>query len=665
MGETEKIIIFAGTTEGRELSDRLCKAGYKHLVSVASEYGSCMLRPDENRTVHTGRMDSAQMADLLKSCGFGCRDKIVDATHPYATEVSLNITEASKLTGAEYIRVLRDGNASDGEGICLYDDLASCAEAVDKTEGNILLTTGSKELKLYCDTVSEETLSRTYVRVLPAAESIDICSACGIDRKKIIAMHGPFSAELNAAMIRQYDIAHLITKQSGKQGGFYEKAQAARMCGALCHVIRRPSEEEGCGLKEVYTMLTGKDWDTKELKHIFLIGTGMGSGAVMTAQAHEALKQAEVVFGAQRLIAPLDKSNKYPLYLAKDIIPFIKGRTDIESCAILFSGDSGFYSGAAKLYRALLENGYGDKTVILPGISSVSYLAAAMGVSYDDAAVYSLHGKNSDADIAAVSEAVRTHAKTFVLLSGSGDISRLTERLKKDGVQAELYAGCDMSYENEFIGPLRELPADKELITLFISNEKPEKRKLINVFRDDAFIRGKVPMTKECIRHESIIRLGLKEKDVLYDIGGGTGSVAMEAAALHPSLKVYTIEKKQEACELIRENLNKNRICNVTLIEGDAAEAVKELEKPDCVFIGGSGGRLWEILDAIGQKGSGIRVVINAISLETMEEIMCILREKKITDEEMVSIAVSDIKHMGAYHLPQANNPVTIVSFSL
>ncbi|MBR3307602.1 MAG: precorrin-6A reductase [Lachnospiraceae bacterium] len=665
METAERLIIFSGTTEGRLLSDRLCAEGLHHIVSVASGYGSDMMREDPSREVHEGRMDAEEMCAFLKARGFTAEAKLIDATHPYAVEVSRNIRAAAEKTGAEYIRVLRKSIEAGEEGVILYDSFRDWAAAADTFEGNILLTTGSKELREYSEIVSEETLKRSYVRVLPSAESLSICSECGVDASHIIAMNGPFGTELNLAILKQYDIAHLVTKESGIQGGFEEKKEAAALYGAKLHVISRPVREEGKELEEVFTLLTGKRPEEKKLKQIILAGMGMGSEASMTCEVREAVAGADIVFGAKRLINGIRAKEKHPLYLAADIIPLLKERHDIEKAVVLFSGDSGFYSGAAALGRALKEWEEAPEIKLLPGVSSVSYLAAALGVNYEDAWICSLHGRNSEDDILAAAAGIRTREKSFVLLSGREDAYRLKEQLLKEGTGAEIFAGLCLSYEEEFVGRLEDMPEADGPVTILVLNRKPERRLIINALPDESFIRGSVPMTKECIRHESIRRLGLREGDLLWDIGGGTGSVSIEAALLHPSIRVCTVERDSEACGLIRENIKKHGVRNVKLIEGDASLLLKESDKPDCVFIGGSGGKLSEILEGISEKGSGIRVVINAISLETLGEITDFIMEKHIKDEEIVQLAVSDIRRVGAHHIPRSGNPVTIAAFTL
>ena len=195
-----KFVIFSGTTEGRELSRLLAEAGAQVTVCVATEYGS---------------------------------------------------EEQGSVPGVE----TRQGPLSPEEKAVLLSDAALCIDATHPYARNILLTTGAKELPAYAELPPE----RLFPRVLPSLDSIAACEALGIPHRNIIAMQGPFSREMNAATIRQYEIRILVSKDGGGPGGFAEKAAAARETGAELIVIRRP-EENGLSfdevLKQCITMLS-------------------------------------------------------------------------------------------------------------------------------------------------------------------------------------------------------------------------------------------------------------------------------------------------------------------------------------------------------------------------------------------------------------------------
>lgn len=672
--ERRKVVIFSGTSEGRRLSEQLNSRGIPHTVCVATEYGQMMQPKGEHILVEEGRKDAEGILEVIKDASV-----VVDATHPYARIVTDNIKEAAKELGVKLLRVVRDEDdgSLDLSGVTFFDTAAECAKALLGVKGNILLTTGSKELKELCSGIEDK--SRIYARVLPSLESISLCEEAGIRNDRVIALQGPFSRDLNAALLRQYHIEVLVTKDSGKAGGFGDKILACADEKVKVFCIKRPGETNGISTGEALdeiAKLTGKEEYPKSLT-LNIIGMGMGNRNGLTLEAHKALEESDVVFGAERLLEGITGKDTYPYYLSKDITgeldKILSGREDLKA-AVLFSGDIGFYSGAVKFEQGINEWTLANKTLVkteikrFPGISSVAYLAARLSASYSDADIISLHGNNSDSDITAAANKISENAVTFVLLSSGDDVSRLRRALSERKVEATVTVASNLSYENEKITTL--LPEDatpeftKGLYVLYISNPSPEKRPLFPTIDDAEFIRNKTPMTKALIRHECVRLLKLKEGDVLYDVGSGTGSVAIEAAGLSGSLKVFSFEKKPEAIAVQKENLEKFSCNNILLIEGEAPDTFKEAENdPDAVFIGGSTGRLFDILDALKTYHKTVRVVITAITMETMNEILKLGADPDIRELEIQQITGSKAEKAGNYNLMKTDNSVMVAAF--
>lgn len=649
-----EILIFSGTTEGRELAEALCARQIDCVASVATEYGREVMRPQEHLVIREGRMSEPEMEELMRTGAFLA---VVDATHPYAVEVTEHIKESAKKTNLPYLRLSRS-TAAEREiaehewMIHTVADTQECVELLSKLPGNILLTTGSKELHAYA--AREEIRERLFVRVLPGVESIEICHREQIPGKQIIAMQGPFGTELNEALIRQYDIGVLVTKESGQAGGMsMEKV-----------------------LSEIETLCGKKSGTKHQPLQISLVGIGVGNTKLFTGEAGEAIAQAEVVCGAKRLLAAADSliapdAEKREAYLPADLLPYIyscreKGTVRI---AILFSGDTGFYSGAEAVHKALQEEVRLGKLqagiTICPGISSLSYLAARAGKSWQDAKIVSTHGREAD-----VTACVRREKKVFLIVSGRSDLIRIGEELEAAGLSGvELTIGYQLSYREERIWhgtpEVCRTLKDDGLYACLIENPGAQGETLAPGVPDRWFVRGRVPMTKEEIRWLSLCRLGLKSQSVFYDIGSGTGSIAVEAALRSKQLRVYAVEHGEEACGLIAENASRAGVKNLVVVKGEAPECLGELPAPTHAFIGGSGGRLREILLALREKNSNVRVVLNAVSLETVAEVVALRKELLICEEEITQIAVSRAKKAGSHHLMQAENPIYVISFSL
>ena len=409
-------------------------------------------------------------------------------------------------------------------------------------------------------------------------------------------------------------------------------------------------------------------WGKDDGLEIILAGAGMGSRGCLTREAEEAISRADILLGARRLVdGHREVPERYAFYQAEQIIPFLRdihGKTVV----ILFSGDTGFYSGCSRVYREIKkeikEGRLKGSVQVMPGISSAAYLASAIGESYEDAAVYSIHGR----DLCNLAGKIRRSRKVFLLVSGVKDVNRLGQILEEEDLSGcRVVTGYRLSCEDEDIRSrtprqCREL-REEGLYTCFIENPRAREARAAHGISDGEFIRGKVPMTKEEVRAVSICKLRLHRGAVVYDIGSGTGSVAVEIAGLSDDIQVCALEKKGEAVSLIEENKRKFRLENIFVTEGEAPEALAGLPKATHGFIGGSGGRMREILDALRQINPHMRVVINGVTMETICELKEILGRYTTEDAEIVQLQVSRMKQAGTCHLMNGENPVWICAF--
>ena len=183
-------------------------------------------------TVHSGRLLPGAMAELLQGAAL-----CVDATHPYAVEATKNIRAAANAAGVEYHRLLRAASTLPAGSVVLADAARAAAYLADRP-GRVLLATGAKELPAFAALDP----ARLYPRVLPTLAGIAACEAAGVPHRNILAMQGPFTKELNAALLHQFHIDYMVTKDGGAAGGFAEKVQAAAETGVQLVVLRRPEE---------------------------------------------------------------------------------------------------------------------------------------------------------------------------------------------------------------------------------------------------------------------------------------------------------------------------------------------------------------------------------------------------------------------------------------
>jgi len=239
-----EFVIFGGTTEGRTLADRLSQCHRSVLVCVATQYGDALLSPGPCMGVHTGRLDAAGMEALLLR---EAPKAVIDATHPFALQVSQTIQDVCSLLGLRLISLRRETVSADG---CLtFSGLEELLSWLDETDGVIFSTLGAKEAAAL--TAVRGAAERIWLRILPFEESLSLVRGAGFPAKHIICMQGPFSTELNAAMFRTAGASILLTKDSGPAGGLAEKLEAARQCGMTVALLARPEGGDGVSLKDL------------------------------------------------------------------------------------------------------------------------------------------------------------------------------------------------------------------------------------------------------------------------------------------------------------------------------------------------------------------------------------------------------------------------------
>ena len=650
-----KICVFAGTTEGRELVDFLVAQQVAVTACVATEYGEVRLRPAKNLKISARRLKQTEMAAMFADSHF---DMVVDATHPYATEVTANISKACADTGTEYLRLLRESNAVPGDAVFV----ANIVEAVmflNGTEGNILLTTGSKQLPLYAGI--RGFAQRVYARVLPLDSSLQACKAVRLASDHIMAMQGPFSREMNTAMLRAASAKYLVTKEAGSAGGFADKIAAARDAGAVLVVVGRPPQRAGMTFAEALALICDR-FALSPVPRVRVVGIGPGSRAAMTEEVRTALAEADCIIGAKRMLETAAKPRQkvFEAIAPEDIAEYIRTHRQYSRFAVAMSGDVGFFSGARKVLP-LLE---GCRVRVLPGVSSLAYLCSRLAVSYEDVAVVSVHGRDYN-----IVPDVQRHRRVFALVGGADGIARLCRDLVEGGLgDVRVSVGERLSYADEKItqATAAEL-ADASLAPLSAALIENDAAAAVfpcglpdGVFCRSADDEAVVPMTKSEVRAVCLSKLRLTEQSVCWDIGAGTGSVSVEMALQAHRGQVYAIERKENAVELLRENKRKFMVNNLTVVPGVAPEICLDLPAPTHAFIGGSSGNIRQIVELLLAKNPQIRIVAAAITLESVYQLTACLKEFDFRDTELVSLNVARSRAAGSYHLMNGQNPVCI-----
>lgn len=387
-----------------------------------------------------------------------------------------------------------------------------------------------------------------------------------------------------------------------------------------------------------------------------VIGAGPGDPTFLTPRALKCLKKADVIYcTAERLKDTVPKMQEKTIYLPYKILTQTLLREKNRKIALLVSGDVGFYS----ISSLLSENLPGWELVFINGISSLQLMCARLGAPYDRVKTVSLHGKNFTPV-----PFVSYNEWTFFLTGGERKAESVLAELDEAGLGGvHVWVGENLTDPKERLveGNALSLRSEKfeDLSVILIHNKIWTN--FSNIPRDKYFERGKVPMTKEEIRAVSLLKLEIYPRDICWDIGAGTGSVSVAMAIKAREGMVYAIEKNEEAVTLLKENRKAFGAFNIVPVFGLAPDALISLPVPNAVFIGGSSGNMEEIIRFAIKKNPDVKIVINAITLETLHEVLESFEHLKLSPEiSYISCARSEL--VAGYHMMKGGNPVYVIS---
>ncbi len=397
-----------------------------------------------------------------------------------------------------------------------------------------------------------------------------------------------------------------------------------------------------------------------EQKQVYLVGAGLGQKDSLSLAGAKAIEESHLLIGAKRLLVPYEGEKPcLPLLKPEEILEGILS-AEAQTIAVLFSGDIGFYSGAKKLIP-LLQQQENVTLKLLSGQSTVQYFASQVALPWEDWFLLSAHGRSHNA----VGE-IQSRAKTFLLTGDNFTPQDLITALVQRGLgEVSLWVGENLSYPEEQIthGRAKDLCGKvfSSLSVVLAENPQPVDFSSPSL-PDSAFVRGKVPMTKEEIRVFALSKLSISPWHTLWDVGAGTGSVSVEMAFSANKGQVFVIEEKEEALALLDEQKKKFSLPHLEIVSGSAPQALEDLPMPHGVFVGGSRGNLKEILRLALARNPEVNLVITAITLETLSQATECLGELAVYDLDIVQISVTRTKKVGRYHMMDGQNPVWVIS---
>lgn len=397
-----------------------------------------------------------------------------------------------------------------------------------------------------------------------------------------------------------------------------------------------------------------------------IVGVGPGASDLITTRAKQRIDKADYLIAGQRHLDIYLSANQQALAIGNNlqtVLHTIKSHWQTHHICVLASGDTGLYSIANYLVANLPEINY----EIVPGISAYQYFCAVLGIPWHDIKINSAHGRELDKlylDVA-------NHWRTIFFTGENCPAQAIAKRLVARGLDHfSLTVGENLSYPNERIikGTASEIAKGQfaALSMLLVENTAPVKQSLIAHYPigidDGHFIRERVPMTKSEVRAVTMSKLQLQDEQVIYDIGAGSGSVSIECALLCRGSLVISIERKAEAIAFIKRNITHFDIDNIKLIDGLAPLNLESVPAPDRVFIGGTAGNMTAIIAWLMSLSNRFRVVINAVTIETIYEALACFKENSFTDVDITQVAVAKGRAVGTKHLMEAHNPIYILS---
>jgi len=399
------------------------------------------------------------------------------------------------------------------------------------------------------------------------------------------------------------------------------------------------------------------------MKSLHVIGAGIAGHEGFTPQALDLINQSTLLFGAQRLLDLFPDYKGKTLALHDNMGAMIERLHDCDDRAVvLASGDPLFFG----VGRYLLRNLADELIEFLPNVTSVQYAFAKIRVPWDDSIFISAYGRV----VTDVVDRIVANDKAAILtdeINTPEVIGRELLNRRRSGYKAYLCENLGTRTEKVRVTDVKgllELDAAALNVLILIREYEDHDQEYIPTLGipDDEFVSLKKLITKEEIRVVTLAKLKLHYDMCLWDIGAGSGSVCIEADHLLPEGRIFAIERNSEYRQFIKENLQKFNTRNVTLIEGDAPDCLEELPDPDRVFIGGSGGRLWDILDAVDQRlGVGGRIILNASTLDTLTAANEYFANAGY-EVEVVTINIARTRPYTNYKMFEAYDPVYIVT---
>lgn len=399
------------------------------------------------------------------------------------------------------------------------------------------------------------------------------------------------------------------------------------------------------------------------MKTIYVIGAGIEGQEGFSRRALELVDQSDLLIGGPRQLALFPDFSGETMATGDNLAPVVERLEKSEgSSVVLASGDPLFFG----IGRYLLRNLPDADLEFVPNVSSVQYAFAKIREPWDDAVFVSVLGRGLKGAV----DQVVAHDKVALLTDDVNTPKAIAKELierGRDGYTTYLCENLgttDEAITRTELKGLLDLPAAALNVLILIKEYEAGGEGIGPCLGipDEDFATVKKLLTNEEVRAVSLAKLRLRQDMTLWDVGAGSGSVSIEADHLMPNGRVYAVERNPQCLTFFKENLQKFNSRNITLVAGDAPACLDDLPDPDRVFVGGSGGHLWKILDAAdGRLPIGGRVVLNAVTLDTLNAATEFF-ENAGYELEVTTVNISRTRPLTDYKMFEAYNPVFVLA---
>jgi precorrin-6Y C5,15-methyltransferase (decarboxylating) len=399
------------------------------------------------------------------------------------------------------------------------------------------------------------------------------------------------------------------------------------------------------------------------MKKIYVIGAGVAGQEGFSRRVLELIGRAEILLGGERQLELFPEFPGEKVTIGSNLGEVVERlKKNGRQAVVLASGDPLFFGIGRYLLRNLPE----AELEFVPNVSSVQYAFAKIKEPWDDAVFVSAHGRGLKGAVDRIVANDKAAVLTDEVNTPKAIAAELIER-GRDGYAAWLCENLGTAGERIVatdVKGLLEIEAAPLNVLILIKEYEAGGDEYVPTLGipDEEFASSKKLITKEEIRVVTLAKLKLRHDMTLWDLGAGSGSVSIEADHLLPNGRIFAVERNAQCIEFIKENLNKFNARHVTLIEGEAPDCLETLPDPDRVFIGGSGGNLWKILEAVDARlpAEG-RVVINAVTLDTLTAATEYF-DNAGYQVEVTTVNIARTRPLTDYKMFEAYNPVYIIA---